>query len=80
MVDDIVFDESLYLPDAVAAAAAAYAEHVHVELTRTADAIVAKLSKIVGPDPQMVANAFCNHALYETIVRRRQAELQEEAS
>jgi hypothetical protein len=79
MVEDIAFDQSLYLPDAVAAAATAYAGHVHVELTQTADAVVAKLSKIAGDDPQTVVHAFCNHALYETIVRRRQAASQEEA-
>ncbi len=80
MVDDITFDQSLYLPEAVAAAATAYAEHVHIELTHLANAVVAKLSRIVGDDPQAVAQAFCNHALYETIVRRRQAGSQEEPS
>jgi hypothetical protein len=80
MTDEIAFDRSLYLPEAIAAAAAVYREHVQVELSETADKIVAKLSGVVGHDPQTVANAFCNHALYETIVRRRQQELQEDAS
>ena len=80
MADEIAFDASLYLPEAVAAAAAAYAEHAQIELTQTADAVVAKLSGVVGHDPRTVVNAFSNHALYETIVRRRQAALQEEAS
>jgi hypothetical protein len=80
MVEEIAFDRSLYLPDAIAAAAAAYSEHVHIELTETADKVVAKLSGVVGHDPQTVANAFCNHALYETIVRRRQEGPEEEVS
>jgi hypothetical protein len=77
---EIAFDRSLYLPEAVAAAADVYSEHAKIELTQTADAIVAKLSDIVGHDPQTVADAFCNHALYETIIRRRQEGLSEEAS
>jgi hypothetical protein len=72
MGNEITFDRSLYLPDAVAAAAEAYGDFAHIELTQTADAVVAKLSGIVDHDPQTVADAFCNHALYETIVRRRQ--------
>jgi hypothetical protein len=80
MAEEIAFHRSLYSPEAVAAAAAAYAEHAQIELTETADAIVVKLSGVVGHDPQTVANAFCNHVLYETIVRRRQAEPEEESS
>lgn len=80
MADEIVFDRSLYSPEAIAAAAQAYSEHVRIELTQTADAVVAKLSDVVGHDPQTVADAFCNHALYETIIRRRQEERQEESS
>lgn len=77
---EIVFDGSLYLPDAVTAAAAAYADHLQIELTQTADAVVAKVSGSVADDTQTVVNAFCNHVLYETIARRRQAALQEEPS
>jgi hypothetical protein len=80
MAEEIVFDGSLYLPDAIAAAAEAYAQLVRVELTPTADAIVAKLSGFVAGDPGVIVNAFCNHALYETIVRRRQADQPEDAS
>jgi len=78
MAEEIAFDRSLYLLEAVAAAAEVYSGHAQVELTQTADAIVAKLSGIVGHDPQTVARAFCNHALYETIVRQRQEGLPEE--
>jgi hypothetical protein len=79
MADEIAFDGSLYLPDAIAAAAAAYAEHVQIEIVQAPDAIVAKFSGFAGDDPQTVMNAFCNHALYETIVRKRQSDLQEES-
>jgi len=72
MAEEIRFDRSLYLPEAVAAAAEVYSGHAQVELTETVDAIVAKLSGIAGHDPKTVASAFCNHVLYETIVRRRQ--------
>ena len=80
MVEEVTFDGSLYRSDAISAAAQAYAELVKVELTQTGDAIVAKFSGFVGDDRQLVVNAFCNHALYETIVRQRQADEPEEVS
>ena len=73
MAKRITFDRSLYLPEAVEAAAAAYAEHATIEVTPAADAVVAVLSAVAGSDPELVANAFCNHVLHETIARRRQA-------
>ena len=76
---EISFDRSLYLPEAVEAAAAAYAEHAKIELTPTADAVEATVSSFAGNDEDLVANAFCNHVLYETIARKRQAVLQEVA-
>jgi hypothetical protein len=77
MSERITFDASLYLPEAVEAAAAAYAEHARIEVTPTADAVVAVISDVLEYDPQLVANAFCNHALHETIARRRQAAVDE---
>jgi hypothetical protein len=73
MAERITFDRSLYLPEAVAAAAAAYAEHAQVEVTPGADEVVAVISAGAGHDPQIVVHAFCNHVLHETIARRRQA-------
>lgn len=75
----ISFDRSLYLPEAVEAAAAAYAEHAQIAVTTGADAIEAVISGVVDYDPDTVANAFRNHVLHETIARRRQAALQEVA-
>jgi hypothetical protein len=77
MAEQISFDRSLYLPEAVAAAAAAYAEHAHIEVTTTGDTVVAAISEVLEHDPQTVAHAFCNHVLHETIARRRQAALHE---
>jgi hypothetical protein len=73
----ISFDRSLYLPEAVEAAAAAYAEYAEIEVTLTADAAVAVVSGVEGNDPDLVANAFCNHVLHESIARMRQATLRE---
>ena len=77
MAKRITFDRSLYLPEAVEAAAAAYAEHAGIEVTATGDAVVAVISAVVGNDPDVVAHAFCNHVLHETIARMRQAALPE---
>lgn len=80
MADErISFDRSLYLPEAVEAAAAAYAELASIQVTTGNDAIVAVVSNVVDHDPAMVAHAFSNHVLHETIARRRQAALQEGA-
>ena len=79
MAERIIFDRSLYLPEAVEAAAAAYAEHARIEVTPTGEAVVAAISDVVEHDPSLVANAFCNHVLHETIARRRQAAMEEVA-
>jgi hypothetical protein len=73
----IVFDRSLYLPEAIDAAAAAYAEHAKIEVTTTTDSVVAMISGVVGDDPELVANGFCNYVLQETIARMRQDTLRE---
>jgi len=79
MAERITFERSLYLPEAVEAAAAAYGEFAEIELTPTADAVVALISRVTEHDPRVVAHAFCNHVLHETIVRRRQSAVQEGA-
>jgi hypothetical protein len=73
----ISFDRSLYLPEAVEAAATAYAEHAKIEVTPTTEATVALLSDVAEHDPETLANAFCNHVLHETIARMRQQTLRE---
>lgn len=74
MAERIAFDRSLYLPDAVDAAAAAYADFATIRVTAGPEAIVADISDVVEHDPQTVADAFCNHVLHETISRRRSEE------
>ena len=69
----ISFDRSLYHPDAVEAAAAAYADYAEIALERSGDAVVAVVGGVTGGDRQTIENAFCNLALQETIVRMRRA-------
>jgi hypothetical protein len=69
----ITFDRSLYAPDAVEAAAAAYAEYADIAIERSGDAIVAVVGDVTGGDRQTIENSFCNLALQETIVRMRRA-------
>lgn len=71
MAERISFDRSLYLPEAVEAAATAYADYAKIELTSSSDAVVADISDVVDHDARTVAHAFCNHVLHETISRRR---------
>jgi len=79
MGERISFHQSLYLREAVDAAAAAYREHARIEVTAAEDTVVVEISDVVEHDPKTVANAFCNHALHETIARRREAPPEEDA-
>jgi len=69
----ITFDRSLYTPEAVEAAAAAYAEYADITLERSGDAVVAVIGAVTSGDPQTVEHSFCNRALQETIVRMHRA-------
>ncbi len=79
MADPIRFDRSLYLPEAVTAAAAAYADHARIDVRPADDAIHVTLADPVGVDEHTLVHAFCNHVLYETITRHRQTALDTEA-
>jgi hypothetical protein len=70
----ITFDRSLYTPDAVEAAAAAYAEYADIALERSSDAVVAVVGAVRGGDRETIEHSFCNLALQETVVRMRRAE------
>ena len=74
----ITFDRSLYTPEAVEAAAAAYAEYADIALERSGDAVVAVVGAVTGGDPETIENSFCNLALQETIVRMRRASAPED--
>lgn len=69
----ITFDRSLYSPEAVEAAAAAFSDHAAITVEREADAVVAVVGDVSGGDRQLIENAFCTLALQETIVRMRRA-------
>ena len=74
----ITFDRSLYTPEAVEAAAAAYAEYADIALERSGDAVVAVVGAVTGGDPETIENSFCNLVLQETIVRMRRASAPED--
>jgi len=74
----ITFDRSLYNPDAVEAAAAAYAEYAEITLERAGDTLVAVVGAVTGGDRQTVESSFCNLVLQETVVRMRRAAASEE--
>lgn len=73
MADRIIFDRSLYLPDAVEAAARVYADYATITIERAAEGVVAAISDAGDHDVREVLHAFANHVLHETISRRRQA-------
>jgi hypothetical protein len=79
MSERVSFDRSLYLPEAVDAAAEAYAAHAQIDVTPTAAGLDVVIGATGDLDPQTVVHAFCNHVLYETIARRRRAALDEGA-
>lgn len=67
------FHRSLYLPDAVKAAAETYgpyAETVEVDESELETVVTLR-----GYDPrygEMIGDSFANHALFETVVRTRE--------
>ncbi|MBX3025719.1 HxsD-like protein [bacterium] len=80
MTERITFDRSLYLPEAVVAAAEVYNPYATVAVETAAEATVAVISDAREYDLATVVHAFANHVLYETIARRRQAALDEGAA
>ncbi len=71
MAERIVFARSLYAPEAVAAAAQAYAELCTIELSVGTDAIEVTLSDPDESLADVLVDEFCNHVLYETILGKR---------
>jgi hypothetical protein len=72
-MSQITFDRSLYAPDAVEAAAAAYAEYADITLERSSNAVVADVGEVRGAERETIERSFCNLALQETVVRMRRA-------
>lgn len=77
MAERITFDRTLYLPEAVEAAAGSYAGYATIHVTETEAGVEVAVSEPVEHDLQTILDAFCNHVLHETINRRRQADLGE---
>lgn len=72
-MSQITFDRSLYSPEAVAAAAAAYADYADIVLERSNDVVTAVVGDVRGADRATVEHSFCNLALQETVVRMRRS-------
>ncbi len=79
MAVQVIFERSLYSPDAIESATALFAEHAKIEVTPENERIVAEIEAAEGYEPALIAHAFGNHVLHETITRRRQAALAEDA-
>lgn len=71
MPERVALSRSLYSPDAVQAAAKAYEEVAKISLEDSAGDIVVTFSDL-GPADAEIVDAFCNHALHETVLRARQ--------
>ena len=74
----ITFHQSLYSPEAVEAAIAAYADYAEITLERAGDELIAVIGAVTGAEARMVEHSFCNLALQETIVRMHRADAREE--
>jgi len=75
MPERLVFDRSLYSPEAIDSAVALFAEHAKIVVRPDGGGMVAEIEAVEGYDPGLVAHTFGNHVLNETIARRQQAAL-----
>jgi len=75
----LVFDRSLYSPEAVDNAIQIFAEHAKITVERRGDEIITEIDAVEGYDPALVANTFGNHVLNETIALRQHAALSEDS-
>ena len=70
----VTFSRSLYRVDGIEAAAAAYAELAEITVIPGDSEVVVRFER---PHPDMprdqLVDAFCNHALFETVRRYRDA-------
>jgi hypothetical protein len=67
-VASVSFHRSLYAPEAVEAAAKAYAALATITLEVHDHEVLARIENVDERVPDVV-DAFCNHALFESIVR-----------
>jgi hypothetical protein len=71
VADEIRFSRSLYLPEAVEAAAEAYGQVAKVVVSAHDDEIVATIDADERYGDRSL-DAFANHVLFESIVRSRE--------
>jgi hypothetical protein len=71
MADRITLSRSLYAPEAVEAAVVAYGELAKFDVTVGGTDIDIEVSDIDPDVGDVLVDEFCNHALFETIVRVR---------
>ena len=71
MAEKVIFDDYLYDQEAVEAAAEAYGHLVDINVERDGEQMTVTLDNIPEEHAGVLKDAFCNHALYETIVRFR---------
>jgi len=74
MAESLQFSRSLYDKGAVDAAALAFAALASFEVTSEDDEIHVSVSEIDERVADRLVDAFCNHALYETVMRARKVE------
>lgn len=71
MADRLAFHRSLYAPEAVDAAAEAFGHLATLGVERREHEIVVSVEAVDGRVADRFVDAFCNHVLYETVVRAR---------
>ena len=71
----VAFHRSLYLPEAVQSAMAAYSPFAKLELSEAGSDLVVTVSEIDPEADEDLIDAFCNHVLFETVVQSRGAAL-----
>ena len=70
--ESLIFDRSLYLVEAVQAAADAYSGHARIELTNEPQQTMVSIAVENAAYKEIIIDAFCNHVLFETVVRSRE--------
>lgn len=73
-VSVLSFSRSLYDKEAIDAAAEAFKALATFQVSAADDAITVSVSEIDARVADRLTDAFCNHALYETVARARAVE------
>jgi hypothetical protein len=71
MPEPLLFSLSLYRADAVQAAVDAYSSFAEFEVEERDSSISVRLSGIPAGSEDELVGSFCNHVLFETILRER---------